>query len=99
MDLILAAKKNTKRAEGVFHKLSEELRVSLVKMCIEDAPEERAVDQLDMSIQLTANIRKEEILRDNMVLAVSENILMHYISIRRFILWNIVTLLMQLTGR
>ena len=99
MDLILAAKKNTKRAEGVFHKLSEELRVSLVKMCIEDAPEERAVDQLDMSIQLTANIRKEEILRDNMVLAVSENILMHYISIRRFILWNVVTLLMQLTGR
>ena len=99
MDLILAAKKNTKRAEGVFHKLSEELRVSLVKMCIEDAPEERAVDRLDMSIQLTANIRKEEILRDNMVLAVSENILMHYISIRRFILWNIVTLLMQLTGR
>ena len=99
MDLILAAKKNTKRAEGVFHKLSEELRVSLVKMCIEDAPEERAVDQLDMSIQLTANIRKEEILRDNMVLAVSENILMHYIKMRCFILRRVGTLMLRLTCR
>ena len=45
--------KNTKRVERISHDISEEKRVSLVKMCIEDVLAARAVDQLDMYKQLT----------------------------------------------
>ena len=48
MDLIRAGKK-TKQVEGILHKLSEEIRVSLLNMYIDNAPEERAVDQIALS--------------------------------------------------
>ena len=65
-------KKNSKWVEGIFHKLSEEIRVSLVKMCIKYVSVARASDLLALSKILTAKIRKEEILCDKTVLAVSE---------------------------
>ena len=46
-------KKNNKWVEGIFHKLSEDMRVSLVNIYIEDVPEARADDQLDLSKQQT----------------------------------------------
>ena len=48
------------------------MRIYLVKICIEDASEARTDDRLALSKQLTANIRKEDLLCDNTVLAVSE---------------------------
>ena len=48
--------------------------VSLVKMCIEDAPESHTTDRLDMSKQITEKRRKEDLLFDKTVLDVSENI-------------------------
>ena len=65
--------------KGIFHELSEEMRVSLVNICIENAPAVRANYRLDISKHKTAEKRKEEILNDKTFLAVSENILMHYI--------------------
>ena len=50
--------KNTKQVEGILHKLSEEMRVSLVKMYIEYALESRAYDQLAMYKQQNANRSK-----------------------------------------
>ena len=48
------------------------MRVSLAKIYIYDALVACAADQLSMSKQRTANISKEELLRDKTVLAVSE---------------------------
>ena len=64
--------KNTKRVEGIFYKLSEEMMVYPTKMCIEDLPAARTANQLDISKQLTENRRKEDLLRDKKVLDVSE---------------------------
>ena len=72
MNLIPVAKKNTKGVEVLLHKLSEEIRVSLVKICIYYAPAARADDQLSLSKQRSANRRKEYILRNTTVLSVSE---------------------------
>ena len=58
--------------EGIFHNISEKMRVSLVKMRIEDDPEAHATDRLDLSKQRSTKRRKEEFLRDKTVLAVSE---------------------------
>ena len=63
--------KNTKQVEGIFHKLSEDMSVSLVKMCIEDAPAARAADRLALSKQQTAHRSKEKLLCDKPVLDVS----------------------------
>ena len=63
--------KNTKRVERIFHELSEEMRVSLVNMYIEDAPAARAADRLALSKQVTTKRRKEELLRDKTVLDAS----------------------------
>ena len=46
--------KNTKRLDGIFHNLSEEMKVSLVKMCIYNAPTARAANQLALSKQQTS---------------------------------------------
>ena len=43
--------KNTKRVEGIFHVISKEMRLSLMKMCIEGALAVCAADQLDLSKQ------------------------------------------------
>ena len=48
------------------------MRVSLAKIYIYDALVACAADQLALSKQQTANIIKEELLRDKTVLAVSE---------------------------
>ena len=45
--------KNTKGVEEIFHEISEYMRLSLVKMCIEDFPSVRTDDQLAMSTQQT----------------------------------------------
>ena len=58
-----------------------------------------ADDQLSLSKQQTEKRRKEELLRYKKILAVSEKILMHYIIMRLFILRNVGTLLLRLTGR
>ena len=58
--------------EGIIHKFSEEMRVSLVKMYIEAETAARADDLLGLSKQQTAKRRREEIFRDKTVLAVSE---------------------------
>ena len=46
--------------------------MSLVEICIKDAPAARASDKLDLSKQRTSKISKEDLLHDKMVLAVSE---------------------------
>ena len=43
--------KNTKRVEVIFHDLSEEMKMSLLKMYIDYAPEACAADRLAMSKQ------------------------------------------------
>ena len=53
-----SCKKNTKRVERIFHKLSEEIRVSLVNMFIEDAPSVHAAERLALSKEWTAKRRK-----------------------------------------
>ena len=64
--------KNSNRVEGILHKLSEEMRVSLAKMCIEDAPAVRAADRLALSKQQTAKRSTEDILCDIAVLDLSK---------------------------
>ena len=58
--------------EEIFHELSWEVRLSLVKIYIEDTPAACATDQLAMFKQITSKRIKKEILCDKMVLAVSE---------------------------
>ena len=70
MDLITTAK----RVEEILHDLSEEIRVSLVKICIEDAPSACVSRQISRAKQLNAKIRKEELLCDKTVLDVGKNI-------------------------
>ena len=53
-----SCKKNSKRVERIFHKLSEEIRVSLVNMFIEDAPSVHAAERLALSKEWTAKRRK-----------------------------------------
>ena len=49
-----------------------------MNISIEDAPSARTYDELALSKQLTYKRSKEYLLCDKTVLAVSENILMHY---------------------
>ena len=56
----------------IFHKLSDYMRVSLEKMCIEGAPVAHASGQLAMSKQRTTKKIKKELLCDKTVLAVSK---------------------------
>ena len=58
LDLIPAAKKSTKRVEVIFHEIAEKIRVSLVKICIDNGLSERTADQLALSKQQTENKRK-----------------------------------------
>ena len=51
--------KNTKRVEIIFHNLSQGIRVSLLNMCIKVVLAARAADQVSLSKQRTAKIRKE----------------------------------------
>ena len=53
VDLIPAGGKNTKKVKGIFHKISEEISVSLAKMCIKDVTAACATDQLFLSKQKT----------------------------------------------
>ena len=77
----------------------EEMRASLAKMCIEDAPSVRAAEQLGLYKQQTTKRRREYLLRDKTVLNVSLKKLMYYITMRCFIMWRVVILLLRLTGR
>ena len=72
--------------------------VSLVKMFYTYVSSASTSDQLALSKQRTSKRRKEELLRDNTALAVSEKYIdaLYYNEI--FILWHIVTLMLQLTG-
>ena len=53
--------------------------MSLVKMCIDCALEDRSGGKLALYKQLTSKRSKEDLLCYKTVLAVSENISMHYI--------------------
>ena len=97
MDLI-TDEKNTKQVEGIFHNLSEDMRVSLANMCIEDEPSAHSTDRLYLSKQRTENIREEELLCDKTVLSVSENFIDVLYYNKKFILCHVGTLLLQLTG-
>ena len=85
--------KNTKRVKGIFHKLSEEMGVYLLKMCMDDALSARATGILALSKQQASNKRKEDLLRYNRFLAVNESFIIVLYSD------EMLTLLLRLTGR
>ena len=61
-----------KRAEGTLHEISEDMRVSLAKICIEDALAACAADQYALYKQQNAKRCKEELFCDKTDLYVSE---------------------------
>ena len=60
--------KGSRKELGIFHRLSDEMRISLLKLATEDAPVTRKNDIRSHATQRAENQQKEELLRENIIM-------------------------------